>query len=143
MSEENRTLVSRYLREVWSLGNTDKLEEFVASDYVYHGSYDLHRSHGKEGLLQRVEALRTGLPGFRCSVDELFSVDDRVVVRFTASGVHSGVFLGVKPTGRQVRLSGITIFRLSRGKIAEEWTNWSALGVLQQLGVIPVPEEGP
>jgi hypothetical protein len=35
-------------------------------------------------------------------------------------------------------VSGITISRLARGKIVEGWVNWDALGMLQQLQIIPV-----
>ncbi len=43
------------------------------------------------------------------------------------------------PTGTTIAVDAITIFRISHGKIAEEWTVWDALGLLQQVGAVPSP----
>jgi predicted ester cyclase len=49
----------------------------------------------------------------------------------------SGELMGIPPTGKQVKVSGITIDRLEGGKIVEEWGSFDQLGMLQQIGVIP------
>jgi predicted ester cyclase len=64
---------------------------------------------------------------------------ERAAVRWTVRGTHQGGFMSLPPTGKEVRLSGITMYRLSGGKIAEGRSNFDQLGVLQQLGVIPSP----
>jgi predicted ester cyclase len=66
---------------------------------------------------------------------------DRVVKRFTLRGTHTGDFNGIPPTGKQITFEGIDILQLADGKISEIWIAYDMLGVLQQLGVIPVPEE--
>jgi predicted ester cyclase len=50
--------------------------------------------------------------------------------------------MGVAPTGNQVTVTGISINRVSGGKIAESWTNYDALGMMQQIGAIPEPGQG-
>jgi predicted ester cyclase len=63
---------------------------------------------------------------------------DKVVVRFMARGTHQGETEAFgSPTGKRMEMTGITIKRLSDGKIAEAWTNFDALGMMQQLGLIP------
>jgi predicted ester cyclase len=63
------------------------------------------------------------------------------VTRWIGSGTHLGELMGIAPTGNQVRVAGMTISRIEEGKIAEEWEIYDALGMMQQLGAIPSPEE--
>ena len=63
--------------------------------------------------------------------------EDKVVVRWTASGTHQGSLMGIPPTGKEVAVTGVDIFRVKEGKLAELWLNWDQLGLMQQLGVIP------
>jgi predicted ester cyclase len=62
-----------------------------------------------------------------------------VVTRWTGSGTHQVEFMRVAATGNQVTVTGITINRISGGKIAESWTNDDALGMRQQIGAVPEP----
>jgi hypothetical protein len=57
----------------------------------------------------------------------------------TVTGTHRGEMMGPAPTGRRVRTSGIDVFRLADGKLAEHWATVDALGMLRQIGVVPVP----
>ena len=66
---------------------------------------------------------------------------DRVVVRWTAEGTHQGELLGIPPTGKRLRFSGISIYRLAEGKVAEVWEEFDRLGLMQHLGVILTPGE--
>lgn len=63
-----------------------------------------------------------------------------MVVRFTVTGTHQGAFAGIPATGRQVAMQGIIIHRLQDGKIIEDWVVRDTLGLMQQLGVIPSPQ---
>ena len=63
---------------------------------------------------------------------------DLVAIRWTPRGTHEGELFGIAPTGKQATVSGITIDRYENGLIIESWTNWDTLGLLQQIGAIPV-----
>jgi predicted ester cyclase len=69
----------------------------------------------------------------------LLAGEDKVVVRYTAEGTQQGELLGIPPTGKRFRTSGICIYRLAEGKVAEVWEQMDMLGLMQQLGVIPAP----
>jgi len=73
------------------------------------------------------------------TVEDVIAEEDRVVVRWTAQGTQQGELLGVPPTGKQVTVTGIDVYRIENGRTAEHWGNFDQLGMLQQLGVIPVP----
>jgi predicted ester cyclase len=67
---------------------------------------------------------------------------DKVVMRFRGSGTHEGETEAFgPPTGKRMEITGITIKRLSEGKIVEAWTNSDALGMMQQLGLIAEPQQ--
>lgn len=69
----------------------------------------------------------------------MFSSGDRVVARWTGTGNHRGELMGLAPTGKPIDVDAISIFRIADGKIAEKWTVWDALGLLQQVGAAPAP----
>jgi predicted ester cyclase len=71
----------------------------------------------------------------------LVAEGDNVVVRFIAIGTHRGEMAGIPPTGNQVSVKDIDIFRLDNGKVTEFWLSWDQLGMIRQLGVIPMPGE--
>ena len=58
-----------------------------------------------------------------------------------ASGTHEGELMGIPPIGDRMTITGTAITRFSGGKIEEGWQNFDALGMMQQLGVIPTPEQ--
>ncbi|HVD58831.1 MAG TPA: ester cyclase, partial [Thermoleophilaceae bacterium] len=61
----------------------------------------------------------------------------KVATRWTARGTHDGDLMDIAPTGKQAKVSGLTISRLANGKVIEDYTNWDAFGMMQQLGVVP------
>ncbi len=71
----------------------------------------------------------------------MIAEEDKAVTRWTATGTHQGTLMGIPPTGKQATATGIVIGRLANGKFVESWLNFDALGMLQQLGVIPTPEQ--
>jgi steroid delta-isomerase-like uncharacterized protein len=142
MSEENKVLT----RRSWVIvaeGNLDTLEdalaEVYAEDIVVHEPDEDVR--GVEGLKQFVTMIRSALPDLRITLEEDIAEGDKVVSRWRAQGTHQGELMGIAPTSNQVMITGITIHRIEEGKIVEEWENWDALGLMQQIGAIPSPEE--
>jgi predicted ester cyclase len=60
-----------------------------------------------------------------------------VVIQYTGRGTNTGAGNGLPATGKSVEVTGVTIFRIKGGKIAEEWNETDMLGLLKQLGLIP------
>jgi hypothetical protein len=82
---------------------------------------------------------RRAFPCFHDSIAIQVAEGDLVVTRFTSTGTHRGTFMGVEPTNKKLVWTGITIDRISGGKIVESWANWDMMGMMQQLGVISSP----
>jgi steroid delta-isomerase-like uncharacterized protein len=135
MSVENEALVRRFFEDLCNGRQQDVADEIVAGDYVSHGP-QAPPAEGPEGVKARVAVYQESLDG-HWDVQEVFSAGDRVVARWTGSGTHEGELMGVPPTGRPIAVEAISVFRIADGKIAEEWTVWDALGLLQQVGAVP------
>ena len=70
------------------------------------------------------------------SSDDLIAEGERVVIRWTVTGTHKGELRGIAPTGKHVTVMGMVISRFAKGKVEEDWINFDALGLMQQLGVV-------
>ena len=82
---------------------------------------------------------REAFPDFRDSIDIQIAEGEMVATRFTSRGTHRGTFMGVEPTNKELSWTGISIDRISEGKIVESWANWDTMGMTQQLGVVQAP----
>lgn len=140
-TEENKALVRRWFEEVVSQGNLALADELLGGpDYIIHfpGSPE---PIDREGHKQLVTMFRTGFPDWREVVEDMIAEGDKVVTRVTGYGTHEGEFQGIPPTGKKVTVAGLGIDRVAAGKIVEKWAAFDALGMMQQLGVIPTPEQ--
>ena len=82
-------------------------------------------------------------PDLHTTIEQVVGEGDIVVVRGTDRGTHRGDFMGIAPTGRNVTVPWICIYRVTDGKITEQWISSDGLGMLQQLGVLPRPSGPP
>jgi steroid delta-isomerase-like uncharacterized protein len=140
MASKNVDLAERFHFEVFQKGNLDAANDILTKDFVAHSpGLPPELSKGPEGAKSWAQAIRTGLPDISLSHEDIVSEGDKVTIRWTGSGTHDGEMFGVPATGRPVNVSGIDIFLIKGGKIAEMWQEWDALGFMQQVGAIPSP----
>ena len=136
MPDDNKALLRRFYEELWTKGNLDAGDELVSRDYVDHQPAPGLRTD-RDGFRALVRAWREGFPDGRETIGDLIAEGDKVVGRFTFEGTHTGVFFGIPPTGRRVRMHGIDIATIANGKIVELWYSEQTYELLQQLGVVP------
>jgi steroid delta-isomerase-like uncharacterized protein len=141
MSEALKQRVIDFTEEVWHKGNLDALDQYIARDCIRHtspggseGGRDVIRI---EDARKSISAMRTAFPDIHYATDDILADGDRVVVRWTCTGTHRGLFRGIPPTGKHITFIGINIYRLRDGKIVERWSVGDSLSLLQQLGAIP------
>ena len=142
MSKQNKALTRRSWEIVTETNLEtldDALEEVYADTFVMHEPDEDVR--GIEGLTQFVSTIRSALPDLRVTLEEDIAEREKVVSRWRAQGTHQGELMGIAPTGNEVAITGITIHRIEDGKIVEEWENWDALGLMQQIGAVPAPQQ--
>ena len=138
-TETNKAIILRMVQQVWNEGRIDLVEEFFEEDYVEFIVGQPPRT-GYELVRQAVELVRNTYPDFVLSIDEQVAEGDSIAARWTLTGTHEGEFYGIPPTGKQIKQSGATFYRLSNGRIAEVWFLADMMGLMQQLGVIPTLE---
>jgi steroid delta-isomerase-like uncharacterized protein len=139
MSEENKRIARRVAEEGFSKGNVDVIDELVAEDIVNKDpSVPPEIPPGREGIKILAQGYVNAFPDMNFKIEDQIAEGDQVVSVWSASGTHQGELMGIPATGKQTRTSGITIDRIKDGKIVETMTHWDNLGLLQQLGVVPV-----
>ena len=139
--EENKAIIRRWT-EVWHTGNVAAVDEFVTPDYVRHDP-NVPEVRGPEAEKQLIMMYLTAFPDLRFSIEDILAEGDMVVTRLTAHGTHQGELLGIPATGKQVAVPAMEIYRITGGKIAEQWVIADVLRMMQQLGVIPAPGQTP
>jgi steroid delta-isomerase-like uncharacterized protein len=137
-TEENKRLVREAIR-IWTTGDLGAADDVYAPDYVNHQHHDPgdpRDLHGVEAMKSFAAEFRSAFPDFHDSIDIQVAEGDLDVTRFTSTGTHRGTFMGVEPTNKELVWTGISIDRISRGKIVESWANWDMMGMMQQLGAV-------
>jgi steroid delta-isomerase-like uncharacterized protein len=137
-AKENETLTRRYTEDVWGKGKVEDVDKIFASDYVDHFPFP-GTAPDREGLKKSVRNFHSAVPDVRVKVEDVINEEDKVVARWTASGTHKGEIMGIPPTNKKFEMSGITICRIAKGKIVEEWSQADYAGFMQQIGVAPQP----
>jgi steroid delta-isomerase-like uncharacterized protein len=137
MSTEENKAQARGSYEAFNQRNWEDFYEQIADDYVFHIAS--MTGQGKDAYKQFLSMYLTAFPDVHLTIEDLIAEGDTVVVRHTFTGTHQGNFMGIAPTGKYVTVTAILIFRVANGKGIEIWINGDDLGVLQQLGVVPMP----
>ena len=135
-TEENKAIARRWNEGVWNKGNLAAIDELFATDFVFNYPPP-GATPDREGYKQFVTRNFATWADIRCTIEDMVAERDKVAVRWTWSGTHTGELMGIAPTGKQVTMTGISIMHIVGGKIAKEWTEMDILGVLQQLGAFP------
>jgi steroid delta-isomerase-like uncharacterized protein len=128
----NAEVLNVVYSEIWSKGNIDRIDDVYAEDFVGH--FPAGTVRGRGGLRDRVIAHRTAFPEWTETVEDMIADGDRVAVRFTTGGTNLGSFLGNPPTGNRVEISEVAIFKLSDGRIVEQWVYPDMRSMQRQLG---------
>lgn len=134
MPGTNKALIRRFYDQVWNKGEYWAADDLVAPKYVRHGPQPIR---GRDGIREIVRGVRKAFPDLFISVEDLVAEGDRVAVRWHAYGTHEGEFRGIPATHRGIQVMGITISRFANAQIAEEWSQWDMLRLMEQLGAVP------
>ncbi len=137
MSEGNKNVVRRLFEELWNKGNLPVADELFSPNYAHHDPSTPDFGRGPESEKKRATLYRTAFPDLRLTIEDIIAEGETVTARWSCRGTHRGDLSGIAPTGKQFTISGVTIVRISNGKMAEGYVNWDALGLMQQLGVVP------
>ncbi|HEX2916557.1 MAG TPA: ester cyclase [Chloroflexia bacterium] len=129
--EQNISTARRFIEEILGKGNFELFRDITTDSYLDHSL--------PSGVtpLQSIGGFRAGFPDLKATVEDIVADGDKCVVRWTVRGTNTGSFFGMPPTGKQAKMSGISMYRFKEGKLAEGWVEYDQLNLMQQLGAIP------
>jgi predicted ester cyclase len=135
-AEDNAAVVRAWAQATFIQHDLEAAAHYLTADWAGHWA-GFGEGHGVEGFKRLAGAYPRAFPDIQITADDGLSDGDKVVRRISFTATHTGPFLGIAPTERQVRGQGTVIMRIVDGKIAEEWEMSNLLGLLQQLGAVP------
>jgi steroid delta-isomerase-like uncharacterized protein len=131
-TEQNKVVVRRFIDEVFVKGHPEAVDKLVTSDFTAHSWGKM--PSGVEPLKQAIRRVHAGLSEVGFKIEDMLAEDDKVAVRVTAHGKHSGDFMGLPATGKAYTISETHIFHLRDGKVSDHWRDADMLGLMRQLG---------
>lgn len=134
-AEQNKSIVRRWVEEGWNKGNAALIDELFTPNFYQHET-EPESVNSREALKPFYAGYL--FPDLQFTIEDLIAEGDKVVWRFKATGNNSGPFMGGPATGKSVAVTGTITFRLENSRMAEAWLNLDVLGLLQQVGIIPV-----
>jgi steroid delta-isomerase-like uncharacterized protein len=137
-SQLNKMVCQRFF-EILTNGDLDALEQVLDSGYHEFDPNNEEQNTSIDMARAEMQMYRQAFSDFRFTLDDQIAEGDRVCSRWTWEGTHSGDFVGVAPTNRQIKMVGMTVHRLENGKIQEAWWNYDFLGMLRQIGAVEMP----
>ena len=132
MSAENVGLARRWFEEVWNQRKKETIDDLIAPESVCQAAGGELRGPGMFQALV-YEPFVDAFPDLRLTVEGTVAEGDQVVVRWTATGTHTGPGLGLIPTGRPIFLRGMTWIRFAGGKMVEGWDCWNYREMIESL----------
>lgn len=155
-ADQRKALVRQYLETAWNTQVSDETSDVPShSSDLDGGQQKMPSCAGEElspasvylgderlsiPLAELRAVVRTTFPDIRLTISDLVVEGEKVAVRWILQGTDLGGYEGHLPTGRPVRLTGITIIRMEQDIIVEEWNEVDIAGMLRQLGFVYTPQ---
>ena len=130
--EENKTLVRRFIDDIFVKGDVNAVDELVTEDFVPHTWPST--GDGRADLKSAIVRVSMGLADARFTIEDMVAEDDRVAVRLTATATQVGEFMGMPASGKSYTIGEIHIFRIRDGKVSEHWHQFDVPTMMRQLG---------
>jgi len=130
------TLIRRYYEQALTHADWATLDAITTPAFVEHEILP-NIPPTVAGLKQKYDLLRTGFPDLNFTIEDILTASDRVAVRVTVRGTHTGMFMGRPATGRVFAVTSVSIFRIASDRIVEHWGVFDQMAMLAQLGTFP------
>lgn len=141
-AEANKEIIRRYFHDIADNINPAAIEELIDTTYVGHFS-GAPGPLDRAGAAQFVGIFHAAFPGVTHTIHDLIAEGDTVAARLTVRGAHQHDFMDLPPSGRTFDIGSINVFHLRDGKIVEQHVIFDNLGMMQQIGALPAPNQAP
>ena len=135
MESGNKDLVRRFIQEVVNTGNTGQIGEYLADNYTEVFD-NIRYPIGLEGARAHIAGVRATYPDLLLDIDFQIAEGEWVATNYTMTGTHAGEWIGIAPTGKKIRCTGVNLDRVVDGKIVEHGGAANLLGALMDIGAV-------
>ena len=136
-TEQNKALICQLADRI-NAKDLDSALTCLGPNYVEHSAVP-GMPPGVEAVRAYFSMLFAGFPDVHATILDTIAEGDKVVIRASTEGTHTGPFLGIPPTGKHAKWSFIDIHRIADGKFVEHWVETDQMSLMQQLGLVPPP----
>jgi predicted ester cyclase len=137
-THQNKAVVRRVYDELINQENGAVIDEIFGDEVVIHDEF-MGTLTGVASFKQLMSLFDGAFPGHRVEVEAMIAEGPYVAVLHTHTATHTGPFMHISPSGKQILVNGIELFRLEAGKIVEFWRKDDDVSLLMQLGAMPAP----
>lgn len=137
---ENKLVVKNFIEKVTNTGDVENISDYISPDYteVFNGKrYPV----GIEGAKKNIIGVRKVYSNLKLEIENQIAEDDWVATCYTMSGIHSGEWMGIKPTGKKIEVTGVNINKIIDGKIVEHGGAANMFEALLNIGCVKIVEE--
>ncbi len=131
-----KKILKKFIHEVWNEGNIDSTSDFITSTYTIHhdpGDPWDGMTLDLKGFQERVRKSRAPIPDQRFDIQDIFENENGLVITWQWEGTHLGDIAGFPATGKQIQMSGATVYYFDGDRISGHWQIVDRLGLYQQL----------
>ena len=136
-AEDNKQTMNRFV-EFINTASEKLADELISSNAIFFVPGRPDPLRGPSGYLEIVHMMRSGFPDIQWTLDDMVAENDQIAARFTMRGTHRGTFFGVPPTEKTIEVRAMNFYRFSDKQIIEEFGQPDLLGLMQQIGAVPV-----
>lgn len=136
---ENKTLVKRVFEEILNNNNLKAADEVFHTDYTNYSMPAPQK--GPEGFKQVIGMFRGAFPDMHITVEEIIAEGNKIATRGYWTGTHNGDFMGIAATNKSVKVPYIDMWVAENGRLKENWVQMDMVSCMQQLGVMPPPQQ--
>ena len=137
--EENKAIARRYVEEGWS--NPKALDDLLAEEIAWPGAYPIEVTTSRDDIKASWSEIRASFPDARSTIELMVAERDQVVVEWKFKATHTGEWMDIPPTNKEVEWYIWVWFQIADGKIVAMDQIWSSLLFLNQLGLSPKFQE--
>lgn len=139
-NDQNKLIARRLIEEGFNKHNLKLLDDIYTADAQIHDPQQPIVGRGPDGARQSMQVYLTAFPDSKLTIEREIAEGDFVVQHVRATGTHSAELAGIPATGKKTNVTGVVTSKLKDGKIVESWSLFDQLGLMQQIGVVPLPE---
>jgi len=118
--------------------DTAWMKRHIAPTFVRHDPGLPFEVRGPEGVAKLHDALMPAFPDMKLPLEDFVAEGEKVLVRLRVQATHTGAFGEMAPTGRKIDIAVLDLFQIRDGVLVEHWALLDNLGMLKQLGALPV-----